>query len=181
MPQVHPRVEEFLYGSHNKDLNTMVHNIQVGSGKEDNNYYNSQMLHKLQAEMSFPDGRSDWHKVPVSNIYIFDAMWINNCGSSTLQLMVKKKFWKTAARSHYPSFDQLGPGRENKWFYGPLWSFASQQLHGNSTKLASTSTYYIDQLRTNHCKVNIHFSGPSVNLLNNLSRWKFKKWFFAFI
>ena len=37
----------------------MVHNIQVGSGKEDNNYYNSQMLHKLQAEMSFPDGRSD--------------------------------------------------------------------------------------------------------------------------
>lgn len=92
----------------------MVHNIQVGSGKEDNNYYNSQMLHKLQAEMSLPDGRSDWHKVPVSNIYIFDAMWINNCGSSTLQLMVKKNSEKLQpARSHYPPFDQLGPGREN--------------------------------------------------------------------
>ena len=75
----------------------MVHNIQVGSGKEDNNYYNSQMLHKLQAEMSLPDGRSDWHKVPVSNIYIFDAMWINNCGSSTLQLMVKKKILKNCS------------------------------------------------------------------------------------
>ena len=57
MPQVHPRVEEFLYGSHNKDLNTMVHNIQVDSGKKDNNFITTThnlMLHKLQAEMSFP-------------------------------------------------------------------------------------------------------------------------------
>ena len=34
--------------------------------------------------------------------------------------------------------------------------------HGYSTSLASKSTYYIDQVRTNYGKFHIHFSGPSV-------------------
>jgi len=35
-----------------------------------------------------------------------------------------------------------------------------------STRLESKSTYYIDQVRTNYGKFNLHFSGPSV--WNNL-------------
>ena len=39
-----------------------------------------------------------------------------------------------------------------------------------STMLASKSTYYLDQVRTNYAKFNIHLSGPSVwnNLDENL-------------
>ena len=42
--------------------------------------------------------------------------------------------------------------------------------HGYSTRLASKSTYYIDQVRTNDGKCNIDFSGPLVwnNLDENL-------------
>ena len=42
--------------------------------------------------------------------------------------------------------------------------------HGYNTRLASKSTYYIDQVRTNYAKFNILFSGPSVwnNLDENL-------------
>ena len=42
--------------------------------------------------------------------------------------------------------------------------------HGYNTRLASKSTYYIDQVRTNYGKFNIHFSGPSVwnNMAENL-------------
>ena len=32
--------------------------------------------------------------------------------------------------------------------------------HGYNTKLALKTTYYIDQVRTNYGKFNIHFSGP---------------------
>ena len=38
--------------------------------------------------------------------------------------------------------------------------------HNYNTRLASKSTYYIDQVRTNYGKFNLHFSGPSV--WNNL-------------
>ena len=38
--------------------------------------------------------------------------------------------------------------------------------HNYNTRLASKSTYYIDHVRTNYCKFNLHFSGPSV--WNNL-------------
>ena len=40
----------------------------------------------------------------------------------------------------------------------------------SETRLASKSTYYIDQVRTNYGKFNIHFSGPSVwnNMAENL-------------
>ena len=31
-----------------------------------------------------------------------------------------------------------------------------------STRLESKSTYYIDQVRTNYDKFNVHFSGPSI-------------------
>ena len=36
----------------------------------------------------------------------------------------------------------------------------------NNTRLASKSTYYVDHVRTNYSKFNLHFSGPSV--WNNL-------------
>ena len=38
--------------------------------------------------------------------------------------------------------------------------------HNYNTRLASKSTYYIDHVRTNYSKFNLHFSGPSV--WNNL-------------
>ena len=38
--------------------------------------------------------------------------------------------------------------------------------HNYNTRLASKSTYYIDQVRTNYGKFNLHFSGPSI--WNNL-------------
>ena len=38
--------------------------------------------------------------------------------------------------------------------------------HNYNTRLASKSTYYIDHVRTNYGKFNLHFSGPSV--WNNL-------------
>ena len=34
--------------------------------------------------------------------------------------------------------------------------------HNYNTRLASKSTYYIDQVRTNYGKFNLHFSGPSI-------------------
>ena len=34
--------------------------------------------------------------------------------------------------------------------------------HNYNTRLASESTYYIDQVRTNYGKFNLHFSGPSI-------------------
>ena len=42
--------------------------------------------------------------------------------------------------------------------------------HGYNTRLASKSTYYVDQVRTNYGKFNIHFSGPSLwnNMAENL-------------
>ena len=39
---------------------------------------------------------------------------------------------------------------------------SSKHRIGYSTRLASKSTYHIDQVRTNYGKSNIHFSGPSV-------------------
>ena len=38
--------------------------------------------------------------------------------------------------------------------------------HNYNTRLASKSTYYIDQVRTNYDKFNLHFSSPSI--WNNL-------------
>jgi len=38
--------------------------------------------------------------------------------------------------------------------------------HNYNTRLASKSTYYIDQVRTNYGKLKLHFSGPSI--WNNL-------------
>ena len=38
--------------------------------------------------------------------------------------------------------------------------------HYYNTRLASKPTYYIDQVRTNYDKFNLHFSGPSI--WNNL-------------
>jgi len=38
--------------------------------------------------------------------------------------------------------------------------------HNYNTRLASKSTYYIDQVRTNYGKFNLHFSCPSI--CNNL-------------
>ena len=46
-------------------------------------------------------------------------------------------------------------------FFSPISS-----KHNYNTRLASKSTYYIDQVRTNYGKFNFHFSGPSV--WNNL-------------
>ena len=38
--------------------------------------------------------------------------------------------------------------------------------HNYNTRLASKSTYYIDHVRSNYGKFNLHFSGPSI--WNNL-------------
>ena len=38
--------------------------------------------------------------------------------------------------------------------------------HNYNTRLASQSTYYINRVRTNYGKFNLHFSGPSI--WNNL-------------
>ena len=38
--------------------------------------------------------------------------------------------------------------------------------HNYNTRLASKSTYYINRVRTNYGKFNLHFSGPSI--WNNL-------------
>ena len=46
-------------------------------------------------------------------------------------------------------------------FFSPISS-----KHNYNTRLASKSTYYIDQVRTNYGKFNLHFSGASV--WNNL-------------
>ena len=46
-------------------------------------------------------------------------------------------------------------------FFSPISS-----KHNNNTRLASKSTYDIDQVRTNYGTFNLHFSGPSV--WNNL-------------
>ena len=44
--------------------------------------------------------------------------------------------------------------------------------HNYNIRLASKSTYYIDHVRTNYGKINLHFSGPSVwnNLDEELKR-----------
>ena len=42
-------------------------------------------------------------------------------------------------------------------FFSPISS-----EHNNNTRLASKSTYYIDQVRTSYGKFNLHFSDPSV-------------------
>lgn len=44
-----------------------------------------------------------------------------------------------------------------------------------NTRLASKSTYYIDPVRTNYGKFNLHFSCPSVwnNLIEKLKKWQF--------
>ena len=47
-------------------------------------------------------------------------------------------------------------------FFSPI----SSKHNNYNTKLASKSTYYIDQVRPNYGKFNLHFSGPSV--WNNL-------------
>ena len=46
-------------------------------------------------------------------------------------------------------------------FFSPISS-----KHNYNTRLASKCTYYIDHVRTNYGKFNLHFSGPSV--WNNL-------------
>ena len=40
--------------------------------------------------------------------------------------------------------------------------------HNYNTRLASKSTYYVDHVRTNYGKFNLHFSGPSI--WNNLDK-----------
>ena len=52
--------------------------------------------------------------------------------------------------------------------------------HNYNTRLASKSTYYINRVRTNYGKFNLHFSGPSIwnNLdeeLKSLSLHSFKQ------
>ena len=44
--------------------------------------------------------------------------------------------------------------------------------HNYNTRLASKSTYYINRVRTNYGKFNLHFSGPSIwnNLEEELKR-----------
>ena len=53
-----------------------------------------------------------------------------------------------------------------KAFDNNYFTFISSSKHNYNTRLASESTYYIDQVRTNYGKFNLHFSGPSI--WNNL-------------
>jgi len=48
-----------------------------------------------------------------------------------------------------------------KAFDNNYFTFISSN-HNYNTRLASKSTYYIDQVRTNYGKFNLHFSGPSI-------------------
>ena len=52
-----------------------------------------------------------------------------------------------------------------KAFDNNYFTFISSK-HNYNTRLASKSTYYIDQVRTDYDKFNLHFSGPSI--WNNL-------------
>ena len=52
-----------------------------------------------------------------------------------------------------------------KAFDNYYFTFISSK-HNYNTRLPSKSTYYIDQVRTNYGKFNLHFSGPSI--WNNL-------------
>ena len=53
-----------------------------------------------------------------------------------------------------------------KAFENNYFTFISSK-HNYNTRLASKSSYYIDQVRTNYGKFNLHFSGPSI--WNNLN------------
>ena len=56
------------------------------------------------------------------------------------------------------------------------FTFISSQ-HNYNTRLASKSTCYIDQVRTNYGKFNLHFSGPSFRnkLDEELKSWRLFK------
>ena len=62
----------------------------------------------------------------------------------------------------------------------PNFFLSISSKHNYNTRLASKSTYYINHVRTNYGKFNLHFSGPSIwnNLdeeLKSLSLHSFKQ------